>query len=202
MIIMPYSEKRKKYAREWYAKNKKRLTSCPIRKAAKKETDKRDYEKHKEKRKASVKEYNRKNAAEIKRRKSDYYQRNKKKVAAERKLLRQTPEYKQYVKGYRLNNKDKINRQQRITHGRYIRKQVEQLTDWYIIGQILFSPNNKLTAAELKIRPDLIEAKRQQIKSFREKHPQQVGIDIMTELMAIQKQRNAEPYEFIKEWRD
>lgn len=200
---MPYSEERKKYAREWYRKNKARLLADPKRKESKKRSDKADYEKHKEKRKQYQKNYVKFNRSKVKERRQLYYQRTRDVHIEKGRIKRQTAEYKSYMKAYREKNKEKINRQERITGARYIRRQIEGLTDAYIVSQILMSKKNTLSLAELKNRSDLIEKKRQQIMAWRKKYGSvKMEEDILAQIEAAQKQRNQKPYEFVREWRN
>lgn len=203
MKFMPYSEAKKKYCREWYHKNKKRLLADPKRKEAKKLSDKRDYQKHREKRIAAQKRYVSENRQKIKERRQQYWKRTRHIHLEKKKLQRQTEEYKAYMRAYREKNRDKINRQERISGARYIRRAVENLTDYYVISQILMSPLNKLTAAEIRLQPELIESKRDQIMSYRQKYgTAKMESDIFEQIGKAQKEREQKPYEFIKEWRD
>lgn len=151
------------YANKWYHKNKERLKSKPGRKEAKKISDRKYYLKNKEKLKAKAKEYVSKNRAKVLQRKKDYYFKNRNYFLKSKKLLRATPEYKQYVKEYRKKNRDRIIELQKITSERSIRKMVDSISDSYVVGQILCSPLNTLTRAEIKANKSLIDIKRWQI---------------------------------------
>jgi hypothetical protein len=160
---MPGRYKNKNYHNEWYAKNKERLKADPKRKAAKKISDKKYYQKNSKKLLAKAKEYCQKNSALIKEKNRRYYYANRDRFLALKKQLRDTEEYKKYVKEYRQKNKGRINELQKITSKRHIDKITAQITDSYIVDQILHSPKNKLSRKEIRANKELIEIKRGQI---------------------------------------
>lgn len=63
--------------------------------------------------KARRKAYYEENKGQIKSKRSEYYDSNREKISQERKFLRQTQEYKDYVKSYKEKNRDKILAQKR-----------------------------------------------------------------------------------------
>lgn len=194
---MPYSEERKAYARQWYAKNKARLLADPARIEARKLRNKRYYKKHSEKLKAKTKKYNKDNEQKVKERKKQYWLDHRDEFIEYQKNKRQTEEYKSYMKAYREKNRDKINQQEKLSSARFIRKQIENLTDTYIVSQISLSKSNTLSISELRQRPDLIEKKRAQIMAHRQKFgPVQMEIDIIAEIEAAQKKRDEQPFSF------
>ncbi len=167
---MAYSEKRKKYANDWYAKNKERLKSLAHRKEAKKIADRKYYLKNQEHLRQMAKEYVEKNKEVVKKRRANYYEKNRDILLAKRKKIRETEAYKIYMREYRLKNKDKISEQQREANKRWMRKQVAELTDAYIINRLC---NTKVgvfkTYAEAKKHPELIELTRTKILMSRVK---------------------------------
>lgn len=88
------------------------------------------------------------------------YYRNKDRISARLKIKRQTTAYKENRKRYIQENKEKIHQQEIITKRRYQRKNVDGLTDKYIIRNLVDSGIDK----EIIIKaPELIEAKRFQL---------------------------------------
>lgn len=151
------------YANDWYHRNKVRLKDKPGRKQAKKKANRKYYLKNREQLKAKAKQYIKENPVKVKERKRKYYYANREQFIAYRKHLRSTPEYKEYVKKYRLKNNVRINQLQKITSEKSIRKMVDNISDSYVVGQILCSPLNTLSREKLYNSKELIEIKRSQI---------------------------------------
>lgn len=95
----------------------------------------------------------------------EYYHRNKHLISEKMKLKRQTPEYKEMMRRYRTNNKEKIFKQEVVTKKRYQQKHRDGLTDEYIIRQLV---NQEIADRDiLKSHPEIIEAKRLQLLIIR-----------------------------------
>lgn len=95
----------------------------------------------------------------------EYYDKNREFIAEKMKIKRQTPEYKEMMRCYRQKNKIKIFNQEVITKKRYQEKHKNNLTDIYIIDKL--NGNLGISKEELKQMPELIEAKRAQLKLLR-----------------------------------
>lgn len=161
---MPYTPERLEYCRKWYAENKERLKQLPHRKKAKSIADKKYYKKNKEHLKAAVKKYVEENREKVSKRRKGYYQRNRDEILAKTKAKRKTPEYKSYVKKYRNANKEKISEQERVCARRYVKKNVEEVSDSYTIT-LLTNKNVGCfdTWDEAREYPDLIDIYRKTI---------------------------------------
>ncbi len=94
-----------------------------------------------------------------------YHYDNREKILKQMKERRSTPEYKKYMKEYRLKNKEKIKQQELICKDRYFVKHRDGLTDSYVIK--LLKIDSELTNEDILKYPHLIELKRQQIKLIR-----------------------------------
>jgi hypothetical protein len=95
----------------------------------------------------------------------EYYHKNKALISEKMRAKRQTPEYKQMIREYRLKNKEKIFKQEVITKKRYQQKHRDGLTDEYIIRQLV---NQEIADRDiLKEHPEIIEAKRLQLLIIR-----------------------------------
>lgn len=66
-----------------------------------------------------------------------YYAEHAEEIKAKRKLIRQTPEYKKMMKEYRERNKARIYEQEVITKRRYHEKNKNEISDKYIINQLV-----------------------------------------------------------------
>lgn len=158
---MVYTPERLEYCRQWYAKNKERLKKLPHRKRAKSIADKKYYEKNKDRLKAAVKKYVEENREKVSERRKGYYLRKKSEIIQKTKAKRKTPEYKSYVKKYRNDNKEKIREQERVCARRYVKRNVEEVSDSYIIT-LLTNKNVGVfdTWDEARQYPELIEIQR------------------------------------------
>jgi len=86
-------------------------------------------------------------------------------VSIKMKTKRQTPEYKEMMRKYRMKNKEKIKQQEVITKKRYQEKHRDNLTDEYIIRLLI---NQDVADREtLTMHPEIIEAKRLQLLIIR-----------------------------------
>lgn len=95
------------------------------------------------------KEKNRANA-------KSYNLKNKDLIAQKRRIKRQTPEYKEYVKAYIQKNKNVILAGNRERNNRYVKKNVDEISDTYAKRTILaHTPNIK--SADIPL--SLIKAK-------------------------------------------
>jgi hypothetical protein len=160
---MAYSEAQKKYAKEWYYKNRERLLADPVRRAAKKKRQNQAYENNRMIFLIYSQILRLANPENYKEQKARQYIKHRDEMLEKRKKQRRTEEYKEYVRNYRQKNKDKINAQQRVTSKRSIEKAIMKLSDSYIVGQILCSSYNTLSRKELYANKDLIEQKRIEI---------------------------------------
>jgi hypothetical protein len=161
---MAYSEQRKKYANEWYAKNKERLKSLAHRKEAKRISDKKYYEKNKADLKEKSKKWRLDNPERYKSRKKIYYEENRERLILRQREKRETIAYKLYMKEYRAKNKIKISQQERVKGKEWIKKQVDLVSDAYVIT-LLTNVKTGLfkTHEEAKQHPDLIEIRKNRI---------------------------------------
>lgn len=161
---MPYTPERLEYCRKWYAENKERLKQLPHRKNAKSISDKKYYQKNKERLRAAVKKYVEENREAISERRRGYYQKGRDKILEKRKAIRATPEYKAYRKEYRKKNKDRIYNQERVCGKRWMAKQIQQVSDAYIIT-LLTNKNVGVfdTWDEARQYPELIDIQRKML---------------------------------------
>lgn len=161
---MAYSEARKKYANRWYLENKERLKNQQHRKVAKAISDKKYYEKNRSKIIIKAKEWRQKNLELTKIQKKKKYEENKQSILANKKEMRKSEAYKAYMKEYRKKNKTRISQQEKIKGREWTKKQVDIISDSYIITLLC---NSKVgifkTHAEARKHPELIELKRSQI---------------------------------------
>lgn len=89
------------------------------------------------------------------------YHKNRDKFIKKMKERRTTPEYKAYMKAYRERNKEKIREQEIITKKRYQEKNWSELSDVYVINQLV---SQGVADKELLLQtPELIQLKRVQI---------------------------------------
>lgn len=93
------------------------------------------------------------------------YYRMKDVINGKAKVKRQTPEYKAKMKAYREKNKEKIFKQEVVTKKRYHEKHRDNLTDKYIIRQLI--SQDVATREVLLAHPEIIEAKRLQLLIIR-----------------------------------
>lgn len=91
----------------------------------------------------------------------DYYAVHSDEVKAKMKLKRQTPEYKKMMRLYRERRKEIIYRQEVITKRRYHEKHRDNVTDEYVIRQLI--TQGVATREGLLSHPEIIQAKRIQI---------------------------------------
>lgn len=78
------------------------------------------------------------------------------------KKRRQSEIYKKSMRQYRKKNKAKIYEQEKITKNRYHTKHRDNLTDEYVTRQLI--SQGVATRESLKLHPEIIEAKRIQLK--------------------------------------
>lgn len=93
----------------------------------------------------------------------EYHKRNREKCLNRMKQRRESQEYKDYIRQYRLKNKEKIYAQEIITKKNYHEKNRDLLTDTYIINQLT---SQKVATKEMLLNPafySLIQAKRLQL---------------------------------------
>jgi hypothetical protein len=89
------------------------------------------------------------------------YWRNRDKLVEKAKEYRDKPSAKENMKKYRQKNKDKIAEQERITKERYLRKNVDPITDKYVARLLVTQGHG--TFDEIINNKELIEIKRGQI---------------------------------------
>lgn len=95
----------------------------------------------------------------------EYYHKNKEAIKEKQKSKRQTPEYKKMVIEYRKKNKEKIYQQEKIVKKKYSNHHRDNLTDEYVTRRLC--EHLKIPKDILKQEPELIEAKRAQLKLLR-----------------------------------
>lgn len=92
---------------------------------------------------------------------NEYYHAHKEQIKVKMMAKRQTPEYKKMMRDYRKRRKGIIHSQEVVTKRRYHEKHRDNVTDEYIIRQLI--TQGLATRESLKGHPEIIEAKRLQI---------------------------------------